>query len=106
MAKVWQNIANFMEYFGLKSPSYFHTVPGYNYDRDDPLAYHLDLTARADIKTQSSVGAVILGHDKEDRPLTTSEDSLESFFIHHTGLRAIARMAMAPDSPELFGFSC
>jgi hypothetical protein len=48
MGKVWQNVANLLEYLGLRSPSYFHTVPDYNYVPDDILAYYLDMTPRAD----------------------------------------------------------
>ena len=50
MSRTWSRLANLFEYVGIKSPSYFHTVPPVGYDPDDPTAYYLDFTARADYK--------------------------------------------------------
>lgn len=50
MAKPWQNLANLLEYFGIRSRSYYHSVPEVIHDLSDPLAYYLDFRPRADYR--------------------------------------------------------
>jgi heparosan-N-sulfate-glucuronate 5-epimerase len=43
-----QNLANLLEYFGLESRNYYHSVPPPIQDRSDPMAYYVDFSPRAD----------------------------------------------------------
>ena len=65
MSSFGGRFANLLEYVGGKSPSYYHTVPPVGYDPDDPTAYYLDFTARADFQGP---------YDEDDIPLQPTED--------------------------------
>ena len=62
-----------------------------------------DTGARADVKAQSRVRAVILGHDHHRRPLARAEHTFERLFILVAGFRGICRVRMQPHTRELFG---
>jgi len=47
MARIGENLFNLLEYFGVRSESYYHSCPAVSYDPDDPLAYYLDQSQRA-----------------------------------------------------------
>lgn len=47
MAQLGQKLANVLQYFGVRSNSYYHSEATANYHADQPLAYYLDHTARA-----------------------------------------------------------
>ena len=48
MALLTQKFLNLLQYFGIRSRSYYHTEAVANYDPAEPMAYYLDHTPRAD----------------------------------------------------------
>jgi heparosan-N-sulfate-glucuronate 5-epimerase len=47
MSTAGQNLSNLLEYVGLRSRSYYHSVPEPIRDFSDPLAYYVDFSSRA-----------------------------------------------------------
>jgi heparosan-N-sulfate-glucuronate 5-epimerase len=47
MSAAARKFRSLMEYFGIRSSSYYHSDARANYDPDDPIAYYLDHTLRA-----------------------------------------------------------
>lgn len=47
MAQLSQKIFNLLQYFGVRSSSYYHSEAVANYDPNQPLAYYLDHSPRA-----------------------------------------------------------
>ncbi|RLC85032.1 MAG: hypothetical protein DRI37_08410 [Chloroflexi bacterium] len=60
MAHFREKLDNFLEYFWVRSQNYYHSGRNISYDPDDPLAYYLDQSQRANY---------IGPFDKEDIPL-------------------------------------
>ncbi len=50
MGNMTGKIFNLLEYIGIRSKSYFHTLSPVLYDQEEPLKYYLDLSVRADYK--------------------------------------------------------
>ena len=47
MSTTGQNLANLLEYVGIKSRNYYHSVPAPIQDRSDPSTYYVDFSGRA-----------------------------------------------------------
>jgi len=47
MSCFYERASNLLEYFGVRSKSYYHSQPAVSCDPEDPLAYYLDQTRRA-----------------------------------------------------------
>jgi len=45
--RYWEKLDNLLEYFGFRSKNYYHTEPRISYDPDNPMAYYLDQSQRA-----------------------------------------------------------
>jgi hypothetical protein len=48
MARLREQLANIMEYFGVRSSNYYHSARERSEDLDDPLVYYLDQRRRAE----------------------------------------------------------
>jgi hypothetical protein len=48
MARFRENLANLLEYAGIRSKNYYHAPAAPTYDPDDPLSYYLEQSHRAD----------------------------------------------------------
>lgn len=60
MALLTQKLLNLLQYFGVRSQSYYHSEAVANYDPNQPLKYYLDHTPRADYPGAFSADGVPL----------------------------------------------
>lgn len=72
MSTAWQNLANLLEYVGIKSRNYYHAVPPLIQDRSDPLASYVDFSSRAAYAGPfDQSGLPLIADPKNPRPFPT-----------------------------------
>jgi heparosan-N-sulfate-glucuronate 5-epimerase len=72
MSTAGQNLANLLEYVGIRSRSYYHSVPAPIQDFSDPMAYYVDFSSRANYTGPfDQSGLPLMADPKNPRPFPT-----------------------------------